>query len=93
MEDPLWGAKVTWGCPPPSCSLPADTERPRLPPPHSVGFCPGAKLEEDPWAHRLYLEFMGDAADAPVAAALAAIADAVRDLTLVASYPAASLLP
>ena len=51
------------------------------------------KLEDEPWAHRLYLECMGDAEDAPVAAALSAIADAVRDLTLVGSYPAAPLLP
>jgi len=51
------------------------------------------KLEDDPWAYLLYLECQGDAANAPLAAALTAIKDAVRDLSLVASYPAAPLLP
>ena len=51
------------------------------------------KLEDNPWAYLLYLECQGDAANAPLAAALAAIKDAVRDLSLVVSYPAAPLLP
>ena len=45
------------------------------------------KLEDDPWAYRLYLECQGNAADAPLAAALTAIEEVVRDLSLVASYP------
>ena len=51
------------------------------------------KLVDEPWAYRLYLECQGDAEDATVAAALEAMQNAVRDCEIVASYPAAPLLP
>ena len=51
------------------------------------------KLENDPWAYRLYLECLGDAQEEKVAAALADIQDTVRDTTLIGSYHTAPLLP
>lgn len=51
------------------------------------------KLADEPWAYRFYLECQGDIEDAAVAAALTEIRHAVRDLALIASYPAAPLLP
>lgn len=51
------------------------------------------KLVNEPWAYRFYLECQGDAEDAAVAAALADVRNAVRDLSIIASYPAAPRLP
>ena len=51
------------------------------------------KLVNEPWAYRFYLECQGDAEDVAVAAALADVGNAVRDLSIIASYPAAPLLP
>ena len=51
------------------------------------------KLVNEPWAYRFYLECQGDAEDVAVAAALADVGNAVRDLSIIPSYPAARLLP
>ena len=51
------------------------------------------KLVDEPWSYRFYLECHGADDDTSMAAALAETQDAVRDLSIIPSYPAAPLLP